>query len=130
VDKAILAELNLTEGKNSWQNRKAALESIIAACERAGHYLEGNKQTLEVIKSLKMRLNDTQANLKPIAALALGHIVASLDTDSVSNHNFLQLGCDEITKWTFVCRLVRCLRQLSVACSWDSGTTKSRCEML
>jgi cytoskeleton-associated protein 5 len=82
VDKAILSELNLTEGKNSWQNRKTALESIIAACERSGHYLEANKQTVEVIKALKTRLNDTQANLKPVAAMALGHTLASFDTES------------------------------------------------
>ena len=37
LEKNINSELNLIEGKTSWQNRKAAMESVIAACERAGH---------------------------------------------------------------------------------------------
>jgi hypothetical protein len=81
VDKNILSELNNVDGKNSWQNRKGALEALVAACERSGHYLEGNKPTIEIIRALKPRMNDTQANLKPIAASAIGHFVASLELD-------------------------------------------------
>ena len=35
-------------GKNSWQNRKAAMESILNACEKSGHYLDYNKNTVEI----------------------------------------------------------------------------------
>ncbi len=82
LDKNIISELNLVEGKTSWQNRKAAMEAIIAGCERSGHYLEASKGTLELVRALKPRLNDTQANLKPIASAAIGHIVTSMDTDN------------------------------------------------
>ena len=69
-------------GKNSWQNRKAAMESILNACEKSGHYLDYNKNTVEIIKLLKLRVNDTQANLKPIAVSAIGHVIASLEPSS------------------------------------------------
>ena len=82
VDKNIVSELNFTEGKTSWQRRKAALESIIAACERSTHFLDANKPTGEVVKALKGRMADTQANLKPIAVSAIAHVVASLDQRS------------------------------------------------
>lgn len=82
VDKNIFKELNFTEGKNSWQNRKAALESVVSACESTGHNLEFTKQTAELVKALKLRLNDTQSNLKPLAMNAIGHLVASLPTDA------------------------------------------------
>lgn len=79
LDKNIVAELGFTDGKNSWQRRKVAMEAIVAACERSAHYLEANKPTGEIVKALKPRMNDTQANLKPIAVSAIAHIVASLD---------------------------------------------------
>lgn len=33
----------------------------------------------EIVKALKPRMSDTQANLKPLAVSAIAHIVASLD---------------------------------------------------
>eukprot|EP01035_Chromulina_nebulosa_P018286 gene18286-23966_t len=60
LDKNIILELNLVEG----------------------FYLEFNKSLLELVKSMKLRLLDTQSNLKPVAALALGYIVLSLETES------------------------------------------------
>jgi hypothetical protein len=68
---------------NSCQTRKAAMEVIIQACERSGHFVEGNRAAAEVVKGLKARLNDTQANLKPIAATAIGHVLASLEPEQV-----------------------------------------------
>ena len=51
------------DGKTSWQNRKTALEAVIAICERSGHYLEAGKNGGEIIKSIKTRLNDTQVSI-------------------------------------------------------------------
>ena len=34
------------------------------------------------MQALKARLADTQANLKPLAAAALGHLIASLDPET------------------------------------------------
>lgn len=81
LDKNIVTELNLTEGKNSWQNRKTAIEAVSAACERAGFYLECNKATLEVLKALKARVSDTQANLKPLATTAIAQIITSFEKE-------------------------------------------------
>ena len=92
VDKNILTELNFSDGKNSWQNRKAAIESVISACEKSGHYLDATKNTAEVVKLLKLRVNDTQANLKPLAVTAIGHVIASLDPSS--GHKILRLIAD------------------------------------
>lgn len=85
MDKNAMTDLNLIEGKTSWQNRKVAIEGIIGACERSGHYIDGSKQfsagLSELLKSLKARTNDTQANLKPMAACAIGHLIASLEPE-------------------------------------------------
>lgn len=82
LDKNIMSELNLIEGKTSWTNRKVALEAIVSACERSGHFLDPTKGAQELIRALKARLNDTQANLKPLAAAAIGHIIASMETNA------------------------------------------------
>ena len=82
LDSNVITELNFIDSKTSWQRRKAAMESIISCCERSAHYLEANKATGEVVKALKPRMNDTQANLKPIAVSAIAHIVASLDVEA------------------------------------------------
>ena len=87
----IVAELSLTEGKTSWQNRKNAIEAVIAACERSGHYLEVTPGApavalVDLLKALKARLNDTQANLKPLAAAAIGHLIASLEPEAGAKH--------------------------------------------
>ena len=81
LDKNVLQEMNSVEGKNSWQGRKAAMEAVIAACEKSGHYLDGNRGTVEIVRAFKARLNDTQANLKPIAAAAMAHVVSSLECE-------------------------------------------------
>lgn len=82
MDKSIVTEMNFVDGKNSWQNRKKALDSVVSACEGSGHYLEFNKSTAELIKTIKLRINDTQSNLKPLAMSALGHLVTSFPTES------------------------------------------------
>jgi cytoskeleton-associated protein 5 len=82
LDKNIINELNCTDGKTSWQNRKIALESIIASCENSGYFIEANKGTSEILKGVKNRITDTQANLKPIAVTAIGKIIASLSPES------------------------------------------------
>jgi hypothetical protein len=81
VDKNILTDLNTTEGKDSWQVRKAALEKVLAACEGSGHYLDYSKSVPEMLKVLKARLYDTQSNLKPLAASVLGHLIISFEPD-------------------------------------------------
>mmetsp|Transcript_14415 Transcript_14415/g.21637 ORF Transcript_14415/g.21637 Transcript_14415/m.21637 type:complete len:2162 (-) Transcript_14415:214-6699(-) len=81
LERSVVTDLTFSEGKNSWQNRKSAMEAIIQVCERSGHYIAGNATAKEVIKALKDRLNDTQANLKPLGASALGHLISSLEPE-------------------------------------------------
>lgn len=59
------------------------METIITTVERSAHYVEANKAATEVVKALRARLNDTQANLKPIAASALGHMLCALEAEQV-----------------------------------------------
>lgn len=82
LDKNIVSEIGFVDGKTSWQRRKAALESIVSCCDRSSHFLDANKATSEILKALKPRMSDTQANLKPLAVSAIGHIVASLDAET------------------------------------------------
>lgn len=84
LDRNILTDLTSTDGKNSWQSRKTALETIIQACERSGHFLEFNSTTRDLAKALKDRLTDTQANLKPLGATAIGHLLSSLEMEQSS----------------------------------------------
>ena len=88
LDRSTISNLTTTDGKNSWQIRKTAMEAVIEACDRSGHFIEGNAAAKEVLKGLKARLNDTQANLKPMGALALGHVLSSLDVEAC--HKFLK----------------------------------------
>jgi len=78
--KTVPADLMKTEGKTSWQTRKAALEAIVTACASSGYYLELTKPTQELLRNLKARLNDTQANLKPLAAQAVSALIVSLES--------------------------------------------------
>ena len=83
LDKNCMSEIAVTEGKDSWQKRKVAIESIITACEKSCNYMEGNKSALEVAKALKTRMcKDTQANLKPLAVSALGSLLAALPSEA------------------------------------------------
>lgn len=82
LDKAILTNMGATDGKDSWQVRKAAIEKVAQACESSAHYIEMNKFIPEVVKSLKARFLDTQSNIRPLALTTLAKVVASLDDDS------------------------------------------------
>jgi hypothetical protein len=57
------------------------MESLIASCERSGHFVDNTKFVAEVLKILKDRMDDAQANNKPIAANAIAHLIASLETE-------------------------------------------------
>lgn len=82
LESSVVGDLAQTNGKNSWETRKAAMEAIIQACERSGHFVEGNVFAKGLLKSLKERLNDTQANLKPLAVTTMGHVIRAMDMES------------------------------------------------
>lgn len=68
------------DGKASWKARKQALEDIEAALNRCAGLLDvsGPRQNkiLEFSRALRDRLNDTQINLKPLAARVIGSLLA------------------------------------------------------
>jgi hypothetical protein len=83
LSKNILREINTAEGKTAWQVRKNAFESIIEACVKLGGYLlEYNKSTDEVLRALKFKLQDTQANNKPVALTAIASVLTNMEVDS------------------------------------------------
>ncbi len=84
LEKNLFNELNCIEGKDSWQIRKAALDKILDACNKSGHFLEFNKTASETIKHLKQRLSDTQSNLKPLATQVLAHFISSFPADKAA----------------------------------------------
>jgi len=86
VDKEILTKLQCVEGNKSWQGRKEAMESLIAGCARAGHYVEANKFLAEALKALKPRLVDTQANNKPLAANTIAELIQAIGQESAPRY--------------------------------------------
>lgn len=67
------------------QNRKTAIEAVTAALEKSGHCIEYSKNILEIGKALKARIvSDTNANIKPIASVCLGSLIASVDPENAA----------------------------------------------
>jgi hypothetical protein len=83
VDKTLLADMSNIDGKTSWQTRKAAIEALSSAIDNSGYWLAGNKFALEVAKELRTRMSkDTQANIKPLAVMALGRLLAAMPVEA------------------------------------------------
>lgn len=81
VDRNLMELLNTVQGKDSWQIRKAALEKLVAACDSRSACFELNPFLLECLKAVKLRLSDTQSNLRPLALVALSKVIASLEVE-------------------------------------------------
>lgn len=86
IDRGCLKDMDTTAGKDSWKGRKAAIETVLSACEKSGHYLDAGKGAQAVIKALKGRLSDSQSNLKPMAAGAIAEVVSSLPDDAAPKY--------------------------------------------
>lgn len=83
IDKITLQDLNNTEAKDNWLLRKNSMEKIIKIIHSIHYNLEYNKNLMEFLKIVKLRINDTQSNLRPIAVQLLGLIFYSLEHDKV-----------------------------------------------
>ena len=75
-------KLNAKEGKAAWKLRKEALDAVEDAMKNATGVIDSSaaKQLVELIKALRDRLSDTQINLKPLAARAIGKVVGNIDS--------------------------------------------------
>ena len=110
----VFSDMKNTNGKSSWRMRKAALEAVIACCTAmhnnnnnnrnrsvvavagvvAGvvvRVFESNASLVELLKSLKVRLSDSQSNLKPLAAAAIGEVMLSVEEQCLPR--LLRLVC-------------------------------------
>ncbi len=78
-----LDRMNDTGDKKSWRNRKEALDEVNAALGKSGGLLstEGKafQQLKQLAENLRLRLNDSQSNLKPLAASVIGLLLSHLD---------------------------------------------------
>ena len=74
------------DGKDAWKKRKAALEEVRGACDDFQGLISTSPDCMsgliELMRSLKDRLEDSQSNLKPIAAKIIGTILNSVDNNS------------------------------------------------
>ncbi|CAM9514386.1 unnamed protein product [Chrysoparadoxa australica] len=77
-----LKKMSDTSHKKAWEGRKASLEAVIAACDKSANYIEASRAILELLKALKERLSDSQSNLKPLAATAIGAVMCSVPAES------------------------------------------------
>lgn len=78
-----LDRMNDTGDKKSWRNRKDALDEVDAALGKCGGLLstEGKAflQLKQLAANLRLRINDSQSNLKPLAASVIGSLLSHLD---------------------------------------------------
>lgn len=74
------------EGKTSWKLRKEALEEVEAAVEACCGSIDTNssrlKQLVELTRSIRDRISDTQINLRPMAARLIGAMLSSVDQNT------------------------------------------------
>ncbi|GLD92225.1 hypothetical protein PINS_up000758 [Pythium insidiosum] len=78
VTKELLADMKCEEDKAAWKKRLAAMESVQSICESAGCAIEFTKPVMELLKALKARLSDSNANLKVKAAQVIGVVASSI----------------------------------------------------
>lgn len=81
-----LSRLNSTEGKTAWKIRRDALDEIKMNVDKCGGLIATNGISFPPLKqlfaALCSRLNDSQSNLKPMAATLIGAIISLVDDDS------------------------------------------------
>ncbi len=78
-----LDRMNDTGDKKSWRNRKEALDEVNDALGKSGGLLSTERKAFQQLKqlaeNLRLRLNDSQSNLKPVAASVIGLLLSHLD---------------------------------------------------
>ncbi|KAI9921458.1 hypothetical protein PsorP6_000302 [Peronosclerospora sorghi] len=77
VTKELLAKLKNESDKGAWKQRSEALDTIQAICERAGCAIAFTRPVQDVVRLLKARLSDANANLKVKAANVLATVATS-----------------------------------------------------
>lgn len=78
-----ISRMTTTDGKNAWKQRKEAMEEVTQAANKCCGLLstEGKAYTAlkEIMVALRSRMNDSQSNLKPLAATTMASILSRVD---------------------------------------------------
>ncbi|RHY65606.1 hypothetical protein DYB30_003435, partial [Aphanomyces astaci] len=78
ITKELLADMANEDDKVAWKKRLGAMEQAQRICEEAGLSIELTKGVMDLTKSLKARLSDSNANLKTKAVQVIGVVAASV----------------------------------------------------
>lgn len=89
ITKELLADMKCEEDKAAWKKRAAAMDTVQGICEGTGCRIEFTKPVQEVLRGLKARLNDSNANLKVKAAQVIGIVATSVGPDIAKVSKFL-----------------------------------------
>ena len=79
-----VARMGSNDGKTAWKARKAAMEDLDGVLKRCTGLLDTSslKFLVDLLRSLRDRLSDSQSNLKPLAARLIGVIMSATDASS------------------------------------------------
>ncbi|KAG2781978.1 Cytoskeleton-associated protein 5 [Phytophthora cactorum] len=81
ITKELLEDMKNEKDKVAWKKRAEAMDSVQAICEGAGCAIEFTRPVQEVLRNLKARLNDSNANLKVKAANVIAVVATSVGPD-------------------------------------------------
>ncbi|KAI9895360.1 hypothetical protein PsorP6_019035 [Peronosclerospora sorghi] len=86
VTKDLLDKLKNVSEKGAWKLHSEALNTIQVICERAGCAVAFTRPAQHVVRFLKARLSDANANLKVKAANVLATVATRLGALRVTGH--------------------------------------------
>ncbi|DBA05364.1 TPA: hypothetical protein N0F65_007526 [Lagenidium giganteum] len=78
ITKELMADMKCEDDKAAWKKRLAAMDSVQSICEGAACAIEFTKPVAELMRALKARLSDSNANLKVKAAQVIGIVATSI----------------------------------------------------
>jgi cytoskeleton-associated protein 5 len=81
ITKELFEDMKNETDKVAWKKRAEAMETVKSICEGAGCAIEFTRPVQEVLRGLKARLNDSNANLKVTAARVIGVVATSVGPD-------------------------------------------------
>ncbi|KAG7394854.1 Protein MICROTUBULE ORGANIZATION 1 [Phytophthora boehmeriae] len=81
ITKELLDDMKNESDKVAWKKRAAAMDTVQGICEGAACAIEFTRPVQEVLRSLKARLNDSNANLKVKAANVIAIVATSIGPD-------------------------------------------------
>ncbi|CAI5727538.1 unnamed protein product [Hyaloperonospora brassicae] len=79
--KELFESMKNESDKGAWKKRGEAMDTVQAICEGAGCAIEFTRSVQEVLRSLRARLNDSNANMKVKAANVIAVVAASVGSD-------------------------------------------------